>query len=445
MSSGSRDPELDDAAAPSPPTGTGEVDDAAAPSVPTGTEELEDFELPTGDLGDIRSVLRAHGVSGEDVDRARHDGTLGYLAIDHLIFPDPPVYDLEALADVTGMPADQVAQLWRSLGFPDPTRGERIFTETDADMLGTVAGLMELGLIEPDLVVQMGRVIGSSLSRVAGAVIGAIGLDDNRGLSDDDELAMAAGTLLPTMPKVMDYVWRRHLQAAARRRVAAHAAGAGPSPVTVGFADLVGFTSLSQELDEHELAAVVDHFETLAYDTVVRRGGRVVKMIGDEVMFVVDDVGAALEIGLGLAEVYADATDLSDVRVGLATGPVLEREADYYGPTVNLASRIVNIAFPGSVVTSDEVHTALEGRPGFAWRSLRQHRLKDIGRVRLWTVRRDDDGDGSSSGDRARRRQAERRARRQARDAHDDGDADVDGDVDGGSGPPTDPTSRLCG
>ncbi len=367
-------------------------------------DELGPLATPEGDLPSMRAVLNAYGVADEEIDSAEHDGTLGYLAIDRLVFPDPPIYDLPALAEVTGLTAEQIAQLWRSLGFPDPTGGERIFTETDADMLHTVAGLLELGLIEPDLVVQMSRVIGSSLARVAGAIIDAIGLDAESETGDDEEFAVAAGTLMPTMPKVMDYVWRRHLQAAARRRVATPVGDGPPALKTVGFADLVGFTALSQQVDEHELAATVDRFETLAYDTVVGQGGRVVKMIGDEVMFVVDDVRAGAEIALSLAEVYAEDSELSDVRVGLATGPALEREADYFGPTVNLASRIVNIAFPGSVVVSDDVHTALDGDPAFEWRFLKQRRLKDLGKVPLWSVRRATDEAGEEDRATARER-----------------------------------------
>ena len=67
---------------------------------------------------------------------------------------------------------------------------------------------------------------------------------------------------------------------------------------------------------------------------------------------------------------------------------MLVRDGDYYGPVVNLASRIVNIATPGSVLTSDEVHTQLADAPGFEWRSLRPRFLKDIGRVPLWRLQR---------------------------------------------------------
>jgi adenylate cyclase len=124
--------------------------------------------------------------------------------------------------------------------------------------------------------------------------------------------------------------------------------------------------------------------------------GRVVKMIGDEVMYVTDDPAEAVRIGLALADEYAADEALSDVRVGIACGPVVEREADLYGPIVNLASRIVHIAFPGSVVTTDDVRQAVGDEPTLAWKGLKPRRIKDIGRVPLWAVRLAEDPDRAS-------------------------------------------------
>jgi adenylate cyclase len=180
-------------------------------------------------------------------------------------------------------------------------------------------------------------------------------------------------------------------------------AAPGESPVlAVGFADMVGFTLLSQHLSDPELAAVVRRFEELSHDIVTGLGGRVVKMIGDEVMFVVDSVAAAARIGLSLADAYADDDLLSDVRVGLACGPVLLRDGDYFGPTVNLAHRIVNIGNPGTVLMSDEFHTALEQEAPdeFTAQALRPRLLKDLGRVQLWWCGRagqEADGTGAAA------------------------------------------------
>jgi adenylate cyclase len=189
---------------------------------------------------------------------------------------------------------------------------------------------------------------------------------------------------------VLEQVWRRHLQVAARRRLV-RTDGDDTTGVVVGFADLVGFTSLAQQVTDEELAHVVDQFERLAFDVVVAGGGRVLKMIGDEVMFLVEDPFAAAEIALGLAEASRDAAELSDVRVGLALGPVLEREGDAYGPTVNLASRITAIAYPGSVVVSPELRAALEGDDTYTFRAMRPRFLKHIGRVGLSVLRHTDD------------------------------------------------------
>jgi class 3 adenylate cyclase len=139
------------------------------------------------------------------------------------------------------------------------------------------------------------------------------------------------------------------------------------------FTDMVGYTVLSQHLGDQKLAEVVSRFEQLAHDIVTGLGGRVVKMIGDEAMFVVPEVVDAANIGLALSEAYADDDLLSDVRVALAVGPVLVQDGDYYGPVVNLASRLVGIAHLRIVLISDEVHAALETTaPGqFDCRSVR--------------------------------------------------------------------------
>src|SRR5205814_280050 len=172
---------------------------------------------------------------------------------------------------------------------------------------------------------------------------------------------LAADAIVPDLARLLEYAWRRHLQAALREAaLRQHRDGVSTMNVAIGFADMVGFTVLSQQLSEGALAEVVSRFEALAYDTVSAHGGRVVKMIGDEVMFSVPDAADAAAIALALSAAYAADEMLSDVRVGLASGPVLLREGDCFGPPVNLASRIVNIAAPGSVVVSEDIHDALD-------------------------------------------------------------------------------------
>jgi adenylate cyclase len=245
--------------------------------------------------------------------------------------------------------------------------------------------------------------------------------------SEDDGLLLAEAVafsseiVFPSIEKLLVYAWRRHIQAAARRRVSMRRAGsiegAMMTRLTVGFADMVGFTALSSQLTAEALARVVDRFEELAHTTVVNGGGRPVKMIGDEVMFVTSDPRSAVRIALDLVDAYADDELLSDVRVGLATGPVLMREGDFFGSVVNRAHRTVSIADAGTVLCGEEVHAEIAAEAAelaaeagaspddLVWESLKLRELKDIGKVILWHVGRS--GVGSSeerrSGNRWRR------------------------------------------
>jgi adenylate cyclase len=145
---------------------------------------------------------------------------------------------------------------------------------------------------------------------------------------------------------------------------------------------------MSQALDAHELAIMVDQFEAIAYEHIPERGGRVIKMIGDEVMFAVDDGAFAADIAIALVEAHQRRDDLPDIRVGLASGPTLSWEGDLFGPTVNLASRLVNLARPSAVLVSDGLGDQLRHDPRFDLRQLRPVKLQGIGRVRPWILRR---------------------------------------------------------
>lgn len=357
------------------------------------------MSTPVVPTEELVALLRAFGVPGGEIDQAQDDGTLVLLAIDKLALGQEILYDLDAACRATNLPEDELRHIWRSLGFPEPQLGELIFSDVDLGNLAAVADLMHSGVVSPEVAYGMTRVIGSSMARIASALIDAVGAQAEEAVESTGEdeaadvlepLASEAGGFLPMFPAVLEQVWRRHLQVAARRRLLRGDTEDGPGLV-VGFADLVGFTALAQQVTDEELAAVVDQFERLAYDVVVAGGGRVIKMIGDEVMFLVEDPIMAAEIAVGLADASRDAAGLGDVRVGMAIGPVLEREGDAYGTTVNLASRATSIAYPGTVVVSPELRDALAENPDFAFRSMRPRFLKHIGRVNLSVLRRVDE------------------------------------------------------
>ena len=305
-------------------------------------------------------------------------------------------YDLADACRETQLPEDDLRHIWRSLGFPELKPGEAVFSDVDLTNLAVVGELVRSGMVSPEVLYGMTRVIGSSMARVASAMIDAVSARDELSVTADTDRAALFGqadedgTFMPLFPAVLEQVWRRHLQVAARRRLV-RSESEGGHGLVVGFADLVGFTALAQQVTDAELAEVVDDFERMAYDVVVAGGGRVVKMIGDEVMFLVEDPEMAAEIALGLANASREAAGLGDVRVGLALGPVVEREGDAFGTTVNLASRATAIAYPGTVVVSPELRDALADSAGFAFRNMRPRFLKHIGRVTLAVLRHADE------------------------------------------------------
>jgi adenylate cyclase len=331
------------------------------------------------------SFLHAHGVSDDDIERAVAQGRIHLLVLEQLALVGEPKYTSREVADLSGLSVDDLRRFWRALGFPDVDGEQRIFTEQDLNVLNTVTGSIAMGLTDLDVAVQMTRVYGSSMARIADAEVQtslARNPDESARLAE--LYALTGGGALAGVATILEHVWRRHLQAAIRRQTMSTTDSEGA--MAVGFCDLVGFTAMSQQLSEAELAEVVGRFEELAYDTVAAGGGRIVKMIGDEVMYVVESPAVAAHIGLALADAYAEEEELSDVRVGIAIGPVLGREGDYFGPVVNLAHRIVNIAYPGTVVVSAEIAEAIEEEGGLELKPLRPRLLKDIGRVPLYTV-----------------------------------------------------------
>ena len=346
-------------------------------------------------LAHVRQILHAHGATDAEIDQAMADDVLDLFVFDRVLVPSRRRYTRAEVADLTGVNHDTLVRFWRALGFPNVSDEERTFTDLDLEAVRLFQSMQALGATRTDTALQLARVIGSSMSRIAEAelVPGHMFNSEYDQVLAADTFASVADVTIPTMARLLEFVWRRQVAAGIRRAMMLRSRGVAPgeSPVlAVGFADMVGFTLLSQHLSAPELAAVVRRFEELSHDIVTGLGGRVVKMIGDEVMFVVESVADAARIGLDLADAYADDELLSDVRVGLALGPVLLREGDYFGTTVNLAHRIVNIGNPGTVLISDDFHTALHRAvpDEFSTKPLRPRMLKDLGRVQLWWLGR---------------------------------------------------------
>jgi adenylate cyclase len=155
--------------------------------------------------------------------------------------------------------------------------------------------------------------------------------------------------VLPRLEELVVHVWRRQF-AAATARAFATAGEDGRAPVAVGFVDIVDFTASTRRWDTATLERLLERFERETSLRVTAVGGRVVKTLGDEIMYATDDALAAVEVALDTVAAHAADDQLPDVRAGVAYGPVLERLGDVFGEPVNLASRLVDEARPRSVL-----------------------------------------------------------------------------------------------
>ncbi len=346
--------------------------------------------------GRLRRFLRHRGATRDEIERARADESLVLLAVDRLLVPGRPEFDGAALAEQSGVPEDTARLLWRALGFPDAPPGQPAFTAEAAEVLRLLNAPRGASSIFADAdeaaMVSGVRAVGAGLTRVAETlsdqVAEAILAGREAGLSDEEAALAVVETLdWPLISRLTDYALRVQVRAAIWRKLLLPGGTSGEVPeLAVGFVDLVGYTAMSQELDGDELAALVGRFETVTYDTVARLGARLVKTIGDEVMFVTEDPGAAVAVALALTDRSegAPGPDLPPARAGVALGPALARDGDYYGTVVNLAHRLVEIARPGSVIVGAGIAESLSDVASVAFDRLRTRKIRDIGRVEIY-------------------------------------------------------------
>jgi adenylate cyclase len=264
----------------------------------------------------------------------------------------------QQVSERSGVPYQHANALWRALGFADVSEDVVAFTDRDVWALQTVDRLGAEGWLDEAAQIAMTRALGQSLARLAEWQLAATGSMVDSDATEVQALERAT-ELVPVVEELIGYVWRRHLAAVTGRLLAAGNEDLAATSMTVGFADLVGFTSLTRETDESGLAELVESFESRASDVIAEAGGRVVKTIGDEVMFVADDPGAGADIGLRLSEEVGGEADLPELRVGLACGPVVSRMGDVYGEPANVAARLTTLARPGSVLVDRHLAEAL--------------------------------------------------------------------------------------
>lgn len=318
--------------------------------------------------------------------------------IEQALLGGPRRYTKLEAAGAAGVSLDRSQRIWLALGFADVDDGARVFTDEDIAALRTWDSLIAGSRIPAADELPHVRVIGQTMSRLADWQVREM-MARIAEVAGTGEMARAAGAaaltdeMLPVVESLMSYAWRRHLAAAAGRILATSAGDLSTAPMVstatavIGFADIVGYTSIVRHAGIEELAVLLESFEETAAETIVTNRGRVVKSLGDEVLFVADTARDAAEIAVRLSDPARAARDVPQLRVGMALGRVLTRFGDVYGPAVNLASRLTSLAKPGTVLVDRELAQALRGEDAYRLRPRRAAGVRGYHHLRSWSLR----------------------------------------------------------
>jgi adenylate cyclase len=314
--------------------------------------------------------------------------------LERAILGESPTLSGTEVAASVGVSLDQARRLWRALGFPDAAN-QNAFTASDRDALALVVESVNETGVDFETMLRLTRAVGHTVARLADWEVATLSeaveeFTERDGASTDLMRASVrlVEELSPRFDRLLVYSWRRHLAAAVARIEAFASDEDEPATqATVGFADLVSFTALSNELDDHELGQLVEIFETRCSDVIADHNGRVIKTLGDSVLFLETDPVQAIDIALDIITVVGRDKRLPDVRIGIATGPVILRMGDVYGPPVNLAARLTTVARRNRVII-DERTSELLPATDFETRALPARPLRGFGDVEPVTVRR---------------------------------------------------------
>lgn len=277
-----------------------------------------------------------------------------------------PTMNLKELAEAAGCEVAYAERFWRAMGFPDLKSDEDMFTELDLASLKSWLSLMsELGLKTRSATSllraqshTMDRLVLWQTEAIVQDLVSQYDLDDTTArLLLLDRIDQFTGIL----EKQVRYAWRRQLAAllthiddeVGQRGMEDMTADTYPLRRTMGFVDMVAYTRRSAGLGAEALADLVEGFEFRCRDVVTRNGGRVVKTIGDAVLWVCDDLATGLRVASKLVHTLVTSEELLPVRASLVCGRVVSRSGDIFGPPVNLASRLVDIA-PRASIFMDE-------------------------------------------------------------------------------------------
>lgn len=323
------------------------------------------------------------------------EGGRGPEDLERAILGEAPTFNAAEIATRTGVTIEEARRLWRALGFPEHGL-ETALTDADAEALSTMLAIVRSDAVDFDLALNLTRAVGQTMARLADWEVSTLVTRVEELAGDPegtDSRTISALRLVDDLSapfeELLIYVWRRHLAAAVARVEALRANEEDLNTVqlTVGFADIVSFTALSNRLSEDRIGDLVELFESRCADVVAAQRGRVIKSIGDSVLFVSDDPVRAYDIAEGIINVVGRDPRMPDVRLGLASGSVVMRLGDVFGPPVNLAARLTAVARRNRIII-DAATAGLLPADEFETRRLPARPVRGFGIVEPVAVRR---------------------------------------------------------
>jgi adenylate cyclase len=300
------------------------------------------------------------------------------------------------ICESSGIELEVLQKLQRAIGLPridDPDAA--VLPRADAEAAARAKFFLDMG-VDCDETAAVMRVLIDGLGQAAAMMREAAlktllrpGATEIELSQASEELALRSVPQLgPMMEDLLLFQLRHSLEAEAVT-AAERAAGLlpGARSVTVGFADVAGFTKLGEALPPEELEHIASRLAELAHE-VAQPPVRYVKSIGDAVMLVSPEPAAILSAMLELAENAAE-NGLPRLRIGLAAGCAVTRGGDWFGSPVNVASRVTGVARPGTVLVTESGRDAVGSAAGFYWSPAGARHLKGVpGEVKLFRVQR---------------------------------------------------------
>jgi adenylate cyclase len=345
--------------------------------------------------------LHGDGFSLDELRQAVKERRLALLPVDRMLGGN---YTAGEIEERTGLPASTMINVRRLLGLPKPDPDDRVFSDEDVDAARATKMFLDAGFDE-ERIVEVTRVLGEGMARLAATITASFVETFLKPGDSEDEVALRfaglAEQLTPAVAPILTSGFKAHLRDSVQRgmlgREQLEAGDVGNSQeLAVCFADLVGFTRLGGQVEVRELGTVAGRLAQTAV-SLTEPPVRLIKTIGDAAMFVSPDPEPLIGVALDLVEAF-EQEELPSLRAGIAFGPAFVRAGDYYGNSVNLASRVTGVARPGSVLCTKEVRDAAPD--SFSWSSAGKHKLKGVsGPTPLFRPRpRDESKDSSRNG-----------------------------------------------